>query len=60
MAEVSDIVSVILDEMDREYTTYQTLYHKYHQGDDEIAKLIHKRLVDLCKRLLKEISKGKE
>jgi len=58
MAEASDVISLVLEEMDREYTIYQTLYHKYHQGDDEIAKLIHKRLVDLCKRLLKEIIKG--
>ena len=60
MVDARDAVSSILEELDREYATYQDLHRRYHKNDDEVAKLIHRHLADLCRRILKEISKGSE
>lgn len=60
MADPCGVISAVLEELDRDYAAYQGLHRKYHRADDEVAKLIHKQLVDLCKRLLKEMSKGSE
>lgn len=60
MADAREVVSSIMEDLDREYAAYQDLHRKYHKGEDEAAKLIHRHLVDLCKRILKEIPKGSE
>jgi hypothetical protein len=60
MADAMEAVSSVLEELDREYATYQELHREYHRADDEVAKLIHRHLVDLCRRILKELSKGHE
>lgn len=60
MADVHEVISAVLGELDQEFATYQALHQKYHRREDEVAKLIHRRLVDLCKRLLKEIPKGSQ
>jgi hypothetical protein len=60
MADAHEVISATLEEIDQEYMAYQALHHRYHRSDDEVAKMIHKRLVDLCRRLLKEIPKGSE
>ena len=57
MADIHDMVSSILEELDCEYSTYQNLHRRYHKEDDELAKIVHRRLVDLCKRILKEAPK---
>jgi len=60
MADAVSVISSVLEEMDKEYATYQELYRKYHRTDDEVAKLIHRHLVDLCRRLLKDIPRSSE
>ena len=57
MADVHAVVSAVLEELDQEYASYQALHQRYHRREDEVAKLIHGRLVDLCKRLLREMTK---
>lgn len=58
MRTPEEIVSSILKEIDKDYITYKSLYYDYHRCDDEVAKLIHEKLVNLCKRLLYEFSNG--
>lgn len=60
MADAHEVISAMLEEIDKEYMAHQALHHRYHRSDDEVDKTIHKCLVDLCRRLLKEIPKGSE
>jgi hypothetical protein len=60
MADAHGIISSVLEELDREHSVYQALHNKYHRCEDETAKHVHRRLVELCKRLLRMIPKGPE
>jgi len=55
MADAHGVISSVLEELDTEYTEYQELHCRYHIREDDVAKIVHKRLVELCKRLLREI-----
>lgn len=57
MADAHETISSVLEELDSEYAEYQELHCRYHNREDEVAKTVHKRLVELCKRLLREISR---
>jgi hypothetical protein len=57
MADGREVVSSILEELDKDYATYQDLHRRFHRAEDETAKLIHRHLIDLCKRILKDILK---
>lgn len=58
MADAHSIISAVLEELDREHAVYQALYNQYHDCEDETAKHVHRRLVELCKRFLRMIPKG--
>jgi ABC-type metal ion transport system substrate-binding protein len=60
MVDVRDIIHSIQAELDKEYATYQFQHRKYHKDDDEVAKMVHYYQTSLCRRILKEISKGSE
>lgn len=58
MKKVDAVISSIIAELDAEQAAYQELYRKYHEGDDEEAKKIHRMMVALCRRIKKELSKA--
>jgi len=60
MADAREAITSILEELDRDYAIYQDMHRRYHRNEDEVAKLVHRHMVDLCKRILKELVKGDE
>jgi uncharacterized protein (DUF1810 family) len=57
MVDARAVISSALEELDAEYAAYQGLHCRYHSCEDEVAKTVHKRLVELCKRLLRDMAK---
>jgi hypothetical protein len=51
-----DVISSILLELDSEHALYQKLHGKFHGTEDSTAKYIHSLLIELCKRIRREIS----
>jgi hypothetical protein len=56
IVDAKEIILLNLKRIDEEFSIYQTLYRKYHRCEDEVAKLIHRHLVELCKQLIKQIT----
>ena len=56
MSDHEAVIGAILRELDKELAEHQILYRKFHWRDDDLARHIHKRLVELCRRILKELS----
>ena len=54
MSDIKTVIAAVLDELDKEQSEYQALYRKYRRSEDEAAKHIHRRLVELCKKILRE------
>lgn len=51
-----EVIADIIHDLDAQHATYQTLHRKYHGGEDQHAKHNHQILIELCKRIRKEIS----
>lgn len=50
------VITKILQDLDTQHATYQNLYTRYYECEDEKAKHIHCILVKLCNKIYKEIS----
>lgn len=50
-----EIISKILVELDTEHAEYQRLHRKIYGKNDHNAEYIHKKMVNLCKRIREEI-----
>lgn len=51
-----DVISSILLELNNEHAQYQKLYKKFYGMEDDEAKHTHFLLVEICKRIRKEIN----
>ena len=49
------VIAQILQDLDIQHATYQSLYVKYHGCEDLEAKHSHYMLVELCKKFRREM-----
>jgi hypothetical protein len=58
MKKVDAVISRVINELDAEQAAYQDAYRRYNGREDMQAKHTHQLLLDLCRRLQKELSKA--
>jgi len=51
-----EVIAEVLQELDAQYATYQALHEKFRGHEDINAKHVYSTLVDLCKKIRKEIT----
>jgi hypothetical protein len=56
MTVYNDVISEVLKKLDDDYAKYQDAHVFYHNSQDEQAKLIYNRLIQMCKNIRKEIA----